>query len=74
MGKQKRLPILGGYNTMKSVLVKGPALSHSGYGEHTRFILRSLRSRPDLFDVYLLNINWGATSYITEDSELTSGS
>lgn len=54
---------------MKSVLVKGPALSHSGYGEHTRFILRSLRTRPDLFDVYLININWGQTSFIAEDSE-----
>ena len=54
---------------MKSVLVKGPALSHSGYGEHTRFILRSLRTRPDLFDIFLLNINWGQTSWIAEDSE-----
>ena len=52
---------------MKSVLVKGPALSHSGYGEHTRFILRSLRTRPDLFDIFLLNINWGQTSWIAED-------
>ena len=42
---------------MKKVIVKGPALSQSGYGEHTRFILRSLRSQPELFDVYLININ-----------------
>ena len=54
---------------MKKVIVKGPALSQSGYGEHTRFVLRSLRSRPDLFDVYFININWGQTSWISEDSE-----
>ena len=52
--------------SMKKVLVKGPALSHSGYGEHTRFILRSLRSRPDLFDVYLININWGQTGWVCD--------
>jgi len=54
---------------MKRILVKGPALTQSGYGEHTRFILRSLRSRPDLFDVYFLNIKWGETSWLWEDNE-----
>ena len=54
---------------MKKVLVIGPALSQSGYGEHTRFVLRSLRSRPEIFDVYLHNINWGATGWTWEESE-----
>ena len=54
---------------MKKILVRGPALSHSGYGEHTRFILRSLRANPSTFDVYLVNINWGQTSWITEINE-----
>jgi len=54
---------------MKKVIVKGPALSQSGYGEHTRFVLRSLRSRPDLFDIYFVNINWGQTGWIYEDNE-----
>ena len=54
---------------MKKILVKGPALSQSGYGEHTRFVLRSLRSRQDLFDIYLLNINWGNMGWIWEDNE-----
>jgi glycosyltransferase involved in cell wall biosynthesis len=54
---------------MKRVLVIGPALSQSGYGEHTRFVLRSLRSRPEIFDVYLHNINWGATGWLWEESE-----
>ena len=54
---------------MKKVIVRGPALSQSGYGEHTRFVLRSLRSKPELFDVYLLNTPWGATSWLQEDNE-----
>ena len=41
---------------MKKVLVRGPALSQSGYGEHTRFLLRALRSREDIFDIHLLNV------------------
>jgi glycosyltransferase involved in cell wall biosynthesis len=54
---------------MKKILVKGPALSHSGYGEHTRFILRSLRTQPSVFDIYLININWGSTSWISDANE-----
>ena len=54
---------------MKKVLVVGPALTQSGYGEHTRFVLRSLRSRPELFDVYLVSLNWGQTGWIWEDNE-----
>mgnify|MGYP001433172507 CR=1 FL=1 len=42
----------------KRILVKGPMLSQSGYGEQTRFALRALRSREDLFDIYLLPITW----------------
>jgi len=53
----------------RKVLVRGPALSRSGYGEHTRFLLRALRSREDLFDIYLLNLNWGKTGWIWEDDE-----
>jgi glycosyltransferase involved in cell wall biosynthesis len=54
---------------MKKILVRGPALTRSGYGEHTRFILRSLRTCEDLFDIYLLPVNWGSTGWIYEDSE-----
>jgi len=53
----------------KKILVKGPALSRSGYGEHTRFILRALRSREDLFDIHLHNLNWGKTGWIWEENE-----
>ncbi len=54
---------------MKKVLVRGPALSQSGYGEHTRFLLRALRSRQDIFDIYLLNVSWGQTGWIWEANE-----
>ena len=48
----------------KSILVVGPALSRSGYGEQTRFALRCLATRPELFDVYIENIPWGKTGWI----------
>jgi len=53
----------------KRILVKAPALSRSGYGEQSRFSLRSMRSREDLFDIHLLNIPWGNTGMIAEHSE-----
>ena len=56
---------------LKKVLIKGPVLSRSGYGEQSRFALRSLRSRPDLFDIYIVNIAWGQTGQITDINEET---
>jgi len=56
---------------LKKVIIKGPILSRSGYGEQARFALRSLRSRPDLFDVYIINIPWGRTGQITNNDEET---
>jgi len=53
----------------KKILVKGPVLSRSGYGEQARFAVRALRSRPDLFDIYLVNIPWGKTGNITDNTE-----
>jgi len=55
----------------KKVLVKGPALSMSGYGEQTRFALRSLREHEDKFDIFLVNIPWGKTGWTVEESEET---
>ena len=37
----------------KKIFVRGPVLSQSGYGEQSRFALRALRSREDLFEVYV---------------------
>ena len=52
----------------KKIIVKAPALSASGYGEHARFVLRALRQQEDKYDVYLHNLNWGKTSWIFEDN------
>ena len=60
---------MGDFKTMKKVIIKGPLLSQSGYGEHARFMFRSLMSRSDLFDVYVIPINWGKTGWIMEESE-----
>jgi glycosyltransferase involved in cell wall biosynthesis len=54
---------------IKKVIVRGPALSQSGYGEHTRFLLRSLRQCPEKFDIYIVPLNWGQTGWLHEDSE-----
>ena len=54
---------------MKKIIVKGPALSQTGYGEQTRFALRCLRSRQDIFDIYLLNTEWGKSNHTIEDDE-----
>ena len=54
---------------MYKVLLKAPVLSRSGYGEHSRFVLRSLMRAEDLFDIHLVNINWGATGWTPEDNE-----
>ena len=53
----------------KKIIIRGPALSQSGYGEHTRFLLRSLKSREDVFDIYLLNVGWGKTNWLFEDND-----
>ncbi len=53
----------------KKIFVRGPVLSQSGYGEQSRFALRALRSREDLFDIYIQPINWGQTGWIWEENE-----
>ena len=54
---------------MKKVLLKGPVLTQSGYGHHARTVLRALRTREDLFDIYIQPITWGHTSWMWEDNE-----
>lgn len=53
----------------KKVLIRGPLLTRSGYGEQARFAYRALKSRPDLFDVYLAPTNWGQTGWISDDND-----
>ena len=54
---------------MKKVYLKGPLLTQSGYGHHARTIFRALKTRPDIFDVYVQPIPWGQTSWLWEDNE-----
>ena len=53
----------------KKILVRAPVLSQSGYGEQARFALRALKSREDLFDVFIIPIPWGKTGWIWEQSD-----
>jgi hypothetical protein len=53
----------------KKIFVRAPCLSQSGYGEQARFALRALRSREDLFEIYIQPIPWGQTGWIWEENE-----
>lgn len=53
----------------KKIIVKGPVLSRSGYGEQARFALRSLRKHEDRFDIFLINTQWGGTGWTAQDDE-----
>ncbi len=53
----------------KKIFVKAPVLSATGYGEQSRFALRALRSREDLFDIYLQPIPWGQSGWVWDDNE-----
>ncbi len=52
----------------QNIILIGPVLTRSGYGEQARFALRALRSRPDLFEVFIKPITWGETSWLIEDT------
>jgi hypothetical protein len=53
---------------MKKVLLSGPILSRSGYGEMARFAFKSLIKRKDI-DLYVMPTNWGNTSWLFEQNE-----
>lgn len=52
------------------ILLKGPFLSLSGYGYQARFALNAVRSREDIFDIYVINTGWGQTSWLSRGSEI----
>ena len=52
----------------KKIFFRGPLLTRSGYGEQSRFALRALQSRPDLFEIFIQPLQWGKTSWVNEDS------
>ena len=53
----------------KSILVVAPALSASGYGEHARLVLRSLKAHEEHFEIFFKNINWGQTGFTIDVEE-----
>ena len=53
----------------KKILLRGPLLTKSGYGEHARLVLRSLRKNVDEIDIYVEPLNWGQTGWLSEDTE-----
>lgn len=53
----------------KKILIRGPVLSQSGYGEQARFALRALRSREDLFEIFVVPVSWGKTGWVWQESE-----
>lgn len=72
MGKQdqsQKMVSHGGGIMKKTVLLRGPVLSRSGYGEQTRFALRALRSREDMFDIFIHPLGWGQTGWVSSTDE-----
>ena len=66
------MAFIGGGIMKKKILFKAPVLTRSGYGEQSRFALRALRTRSDLFDIYIQPLSWGQTSWVCEeDAERT---
>ena len=51
------------------VVVRGPCLTQSGYGEHARMVLRALRAKEDELDIYIVPVGWGQTGWKHEDTE-----
>ena len=49
-------------NKQTRVLLVGPVLSYSGYGEHARCVLRSLVQSIGKFDIHIAPTTWGRTS------------
>ena len=50
------------------ILVKGPGLTRTGYGEHCRFILRALRQIEGI-DIFFIPTGWGNSNWIWENNE-----
>lgn len=58
-----------GYYNMIKTLVIAPVLTRSGYGEHGRFIIDALTSRPDIFDLYVHPLHWGNSNWINSGDQ-----
>ena len=51
------------------VILQGPILQQSGYGEHSRFVYRTLKMN-DKYDVYVEPLPWGDTGRIQYDLDI----
>ena len=51
------------------VLVRGPVLTRTGYGEHVRFLLRSLKTVGEHIDIYVIPVGWGQTGWDVQSDE-----
>jgi glycosyltransferase involved in cell wall biosynthesis len=49
---------------MKKIIIVGPVMSRSGYGEMARNAIKALTNKPDLFEVYVQPTSWGANTNI----------
>ena len=54
---------------MLKVFLRAPILTQSGYGHHSRTVYRALKTREDIFDIYVQPIQWGKTSWLWADNE-----
>ncbi len=53
------------------VLIQAPVFTSSGYGEHSRLLMRSLFSLGEKkLDLYVDPLNWGNTSWIVSDCKI----
>ena len=59
--------------TKKTVLLKGPLLTKSGYGVHARQIASWLFDHQDSFDITTQIMPWGVTPWIVDPNESVNG-
>ena len=53
------------------ILLEGPILTNSGYGEHARLVFKSLLQRSDWNpEVFINPLEWGRTSWMTTDTQI----
>ena len=54
----------------KRILVRGPVLSRSGYGEHGTFCPSGFKEREKIdIDIFVAPTGWGKTGWLWEDNE-----
>ncbi len=61
---------MGAFRSKMKVLIEGPLLTRSGYGEHARLVFEAIRNYPGI-QIYAKCVNWGSTSWTSwYDDEL----